>query len=94
MTPRLLEFYEKELQFIREMGMEFSKRYPKIAAGLDLGSTECADPYVERLIEFCVSDGSDSVENGCRISALYPAFVGNCLSALPDTLAIHDDYRI
>lgn len=51
MTPRLLEFYEKELQFIREMGMEFSKRYPKIAAGLDLGSTECADPYVERLIE-------------------------------------------
>lgn len=51
MTPRLLEFYEKELQFIREMGMEFSRRYPKIAAGLDLGSTECADPYVERLIE-------------------------------------------
>ncbi|MCB1986056.1 MAG: type VI secretion system baseplate subunit TssF, partial [Nitrosomonas sp.] len=50
-TPRLLEFYEKELRFIREMGVEFSKRYPKIAAGLDLGSAECADPYVERLIE-------------------------------------------
>jgi|CXWL01.1.fsa_nt_gi type VI secretion system protein ImpG len=51
MTPRLLEFYEKELQFIREMGFEFSKRYPKIAANLDLGSTECSDPYVERLLE-------------------------------------------
>lgn len=51
MTPRLLDFYEKELRFIREMGFEFAKRYPKIAANLDLGSTECSDPYVERLLE-------------------------------------------
>lgn len=51
MTPRLLDYYEKELRFIREMGFEFSKRYPKIAANLDLGSTECSDPYVERLLE-------------------------------------------
>jgi type VI secretion system protein ImpG len=51
MNPRLLEHYQRELQFIREMGMEFAKRHPKIAAGLDLGGTECADPYVERLLE-------------------------------------------
>lgn len=51
MTPRLLDYYEKELRFIREMGFEFAKRYPKIAANLDLGSTECSDPYVERLLE-------------------------------------------
>ena len=51
MTPHLLDYYEKELRFIREMGVEFAKRYPKIAANLDLGSTECSDPYVERLLE-------------------------------------------
>lgn len=51
MTPNLLEYYEKELQFVREMGLEFSKRFPKIAANLDLESTKCADPYVERLLE-------------------------------------------
>ncbi len=51
MNPRHLEYYQRELQFIREMGAEFAQRYPKIAAGLDLGGTECADPYVERLLE-------------------------------------------
>lgn len=51
MNPRFLEHYQRELQFVREMGMEFAKRHPKIAAGLDLGSTECADPYIERLLE-------------------------------------------
>ena len=51
MNPRLLEHYHRELQFIREMGSEFAQRYPKIAAGLDLGGTDCADPYVERLLE-------------------------------------------
>ncbi|MDD5268009.1 MAG: type VI secretion system baseplate subunit TssF [Methylococcales bacterium] len=51
MNPKLIEHYQRELQFIREMGMEFAKSHPKIAAGLDLGGTECADPYVERLLE-------------------------------------------
>ena len=51
MNPRLLEYYERELQFIREMGAEFAQHYPKIASSLDLGGTECADPYVERLLE-------------------------------------------
>lgn len=51
MNPHLLDYYQRELQFIREMGAEFAQRYPKIASGLDLGGTECADPYVERLLE-------------------------------------------
>ncbi|MCK5189543.1 MAG: type VI secretion system baseplate subunit TssF, partial [Methylococcales bacterium] len=51
MNPRLLEYYQQELQFIREMGAEFAQHYPKIASALDLGGTECADPYVERLLE-------------------------------------------
>ena len=51
MDPRFLELYHQELRYIHEMGSEFAKSYPKIASGLDLGSMECADPYVERLLE-------------------------------------------
>jgi type VI secretion system protein ImpG len=51
MDPRLLGLYESELAFVRDMGTEFAAEYPKIAGRLDLGSTEVADPYVERLLE-------------------------------------------
>ena len=51
MDPRLLEFYNKELMYIREMGGEFAREFPKIAGRLGLDGFECADPYVERLLE-------------------------------------------
>ena len=51
MDPRLLKYYNQELQFIREMGGEFARAYPKIAGRLALDEFECADPYVERLLE-------------------------------------------
>lgn len=51
MDPRLLRYYERELQFVREMGAEYAREYPKIAARLSLQGIECADPYVERLLE-------------------------------------------
>lgn len=51
MDPRLLEYYNRELQFVREMGAEFSRAYPRIAARLGMEGIECADPYVERLLE-------------------------------------------
>jgi type VI secretion system protein ImpG len=51
MDPRLLDYYNRELQFIREMGAEFAIEYPRIAARLGMDGLECADPYVERLIE-------------------------------------------
>jgi type VI secretion system protein ImpG len=51
MDPRLLEHYNRELKHIREMGGEFAKEFPKIAARLGLDGFECADPYVERLLE-------------------------------------------
>lgn len=47
----MLDYYNRELLFIREMGGEFSKEFPKIAGRLGLDSFECADPYVERLLE-------------------------------------------
>ena len=51
MDPRMLSYYNRELQHLREMGGEFARRYPKIAGRLALEEFECADPYVERLLE-------------------------------------------
>ena len=51
MDPRLLDYYNRELQFIREMGAEFAREYPRIAARLGMDGVECSDPYVERLLE-------------------------------------------
>lgn len=51
MDPRLLKYYNRELQHLREMGGEFAAEYPKIAGRLSLDGFECADPYVERLLE-------------------------------------------
>ena len=51
MDPRLLRYYGRELQFMREMGAEFARDFPKIAGRLGIEAFECADPYVERLLE-------------------------------------------
>ena len=51
MDPRLLQYYSRELQHVREMCGEFAQEYPKIAGRLGLEGFECADPYVERLLE-------------------------------------------
>jgi type VI secretion system protein ImpG len=51
MDPRLLKHYNNELHFMHEMGAEFAHSYPKIAARLGIENEQCADPYVERLLE-------------------------------------------
>jgi type VI secretion system protein ImpG len=51
MDPRLLEYYNTELRYLRESGAEFASAYPRIAARLGMDALEVADPYVERLIE-------------------------------------------
>ena len=51
MDPRLLNLYESELAFMRDMGGEFASEFPKVAARLGLGNIEVSDPYVERLLE-------------------------------------------
>lgn len=51
MDPRLLRYYNRELAHLREMGGEFAAEFPKIAGRLSLDQFECADPYVERLLE-------------------------------------------
>ncbi|BBO67195.1 type VI secretion system protein [Desulfosarcina alkanivorans] len=51
MEDRLLDYYERELTFIREMGAEFARKYPKIAGRLLLEGDKCEDPHTERMIE-------------------------------------------
>ena len=51
MRDELLEYYERELSFLRSMGVEFAEKYPKIASRLVLEPDRCEDPHVERLLE-------------------------------------------
>lgn len=51
MRDELLGYYERELIFLRRMGADFARRYPKIAARLLLDEEKVEDPHVERMIE-------------------------------------------
>lgn len=46
-----LRYYLEELSYLREMGEQFARSYPKVASRLELQPGECPDPHVERLIE-------------------------------------------
>lgn len=51
MRDELLGHYERELIFLRRMGAEFARKYPKIATRLLLDEEKIEDPHVERMIE-------------------------------------------
>ncbi len=51
MRDELLLYYERELTFLRQMGVQFADKYPKIASRLNLEPDKCEDPHVERLLE-------------------------------------------
>ncbi|MBJ7255265.1 MAG: type VI secretion system baseplate subunit TssF [Akkermansiaceae bacterium] len=47
----LIEYYKRELAYLRHQGADFSARYPKVASRLAFGGAESPDPHTERLIE-------------------------------------------
>lgn len=51
MRRELLEYYEGELTYLRQMGGEFARLHPAIAARLQFDAQPSVDPHVERLIE-------------------------------------------
>jgi type VI secretion system protein ImpG len=51
MDDALLNYYEQELSYVRQMGAEFAEKYPKIAGRLLLEHDKSSDPHTERLIE-------------------------------------------
>lgn len=76
MDPRLLRHYNRELQHVRGMGAEFAREFPKIAGRLGMDGMECADPYVERLLEgFAFLAARVQV----KLDAQYPVFTQHLL---------------
>jgi type VI secretion system protein ImpG len=47
----ILEYYRRELSYLRTQSADFAERYPKVAQRLVLNGGESADPHTERLIE-------------------------------------------
>jgi type VI secretion system protein ImpG len=76
LDPRILKYYNRELQHVREMGAEFAREYPKIAARLGLDGIDCADPYVERLLE---GFAYLAARVQLKIDAEFPTFTQNLL---------------
>lgn len=50
-SEKLAKYYQAELSYLRNSGMEFAHRYPNIAEKLDISEAESADPQVERMLE-------------------------------------------
>lgn len=76
MDPRLLQYYNQELRHLREVGEEFAAEFPKIASRLGLDSFECADPYVERLLE---GFAFLAARVQLKVDAEFPAFTQHLL---------------
>lgn len=51
MDTRLLDYYNRELAYLRELGAEFAAEFPQAAGHLGMRGIEVSDPYVERLLE-------------------------------------------
>ena len=79
MDPRLLNYYNLELQHLREMGAEFAQQFPKIAARLGMSGLEVADPYVERLLE---GAGFMAARVQLKIDAEFPRFTQSLLEII------------
>jgi type VI secretion system protein ImpG len=85
MDPRLLEAYNRELHYLRDLGGEFAAEFPKVAGRLGIESQECADPYVERLLE---SFAFLTARIQLKMDAEFPAFTQQLLHMVyPHALA-------
>lgn len=79
MNPHLLDYYNKELAYMREMAGEFALAHPKIARRLGMQGMEVADPFVERLIEsFCFL----SARMRIALDAEFPRFTQHLLEVV------------
>ena len=85
MDAKFLGYYERELQFIRDMAGEFAKDYPKVASHLALDTADVSDPYVERLLE---GFSFLTARLHLRMDAQYPRFLQSLLQQVyPSYLA-------
>ncbi|NML34758.1 type VI secretion system baseplate subunit TssF [Paraburkholderia antibiotica] len=79
MEPQFLDYYNRELTYMREMAGEFAAQHPKIARRLGMNGIEVADPYVERLIEaFCFTSARTQI----KLDAEFPRFTQRLLEVV------------
>ncbi|CAG9170670.1 hypothetical protein LMG23992_01712 [Cupriavidus laharis] len=79
MDPQLLDYYNRELVYMRELAGEFAQQHPKVARRLGMHGTEVADPYVERLIEaFCFLSARTQI----KLDAEFPRFTQRLLEVI------------
>ncbi|QND98007.1 hypothetical protein SY91_05463 [Burkholderia cenocepacia] len=79
MDPRLLDYYNQELIYMRELAAEFAHAHPKIARRLGMQAGEVADPYVERLIE---SFSFMAARMQLKLDAEFPRFTERLLEVV------------
>lgn len=51
MDNKFLNYYNKELAYVRRLGAEFAKQHPKVAGNLRMSADTIEDPHVSRLIQ-------------------------------------------
>ncbi len=79
MDTKFLEYYSRELTYMREMASEFADHHPKIAKRLGMQGVDIADPYVERLIEsFCFM----AARTHLKLDAEFPRFTQRLLEVV------------
>ncbi|WPB55352.1 type VI secretion system baseplate subunit TssF [Xylophilus sp. GOD-11R] len=79
MEPQLLQYYNEELIYMRELAGEFAGLHPKIARRLGMQPGEVADPYVERLLE---GFSFMSARMRIKLDAEFPRFTQRLLEVL------------
>ncbi|WDU46492.1 type VI secretion system baseplate subunit TssF [Taylorella equigenitalis] len=79
MENDFIEYYNRELAYIREMGREFAEQYPKVASRLGMEGIQVPDPYVERLME---GFSFLTARIHKKMDAEFPQFTQNLLEVL------------
>ena len=83
MDDAALLAYRRELEYLRSAGQSFARKYPKIAARLELSQDGSSDPHVERLIESFAYITSRIQR---RLDADFPEFTSALLGLLYPSL--------
>lgn len=82
MDADFIAYYKENIDFLREKSEIFAQQYPTIAQNLGLSSFECADPFVERVLEgvaFLAARNEQKLDQGATfilqdlLSTLAPA---------------------
>ncbi len=81
---RLLDYYERELTFLRQLGSEFADSYGAVASRLRIEPNRTEDPHVERLLQgfaflaarihLKVDDGSPEISQAL-LNVVYPHYL-------------------